>query len=86
MSTLILGLGSINISCKIPKGIVLAHLRFKKKVLHEHLAQLSNGVAICISSPQQGVNINIDIGGGAPLISPEKFPTAKFLPTCDLIQ
>jgi hypothetical protein len=64
MSTLILGMSSINIPCIIPKGIVLAHLRFKKKILHEHLTQLSDEVAICISSPQQGVNINIDIGGG----------------------
>ena len=32
MSTMVLGMGSINFSCKIPNGKVFAHLSFKSKV------------------------------------------------------
>jgi hypothetical protein len=73
-----IGLGSINISCKITNVKVLAHLRFKWYVLH---GSLTNWIGFCASSPQQRLKCQLQYYGWATLIYPVKFLTAKFLST-----
>ena len=82
ISTSILGLGSINISCKTLNGKVLAHLVIKSKVIPGTLNDLSACVGSCTSSPK--ANFNFDIGGWALYIFPVKFQKAKFLSTWGL--
>jgi hypothetical protein len=53
------GGGFINIPCTISDGKVLAHLRFKSKVLPRHLTDLSAWVGLYTASPQQGVKFQL---------------------------
>ena len=56
MSTSILGVDYINISCKIPNDKALVHLEFKSKVLPGSLYYLSAWLGFRTSSPQQCIN------------------------------
>ena len=55
LSTSNLGVGSSNISSKITNSKVLAHLRFKSKVLPGPLTDLSAWVGFYTSFPEMGV-------------------------------
>ena len=53
------GMAPRNISCKIPKGKVLAHLELRSKILRRLLTDISAIVGFCTSSPQQGVKCQL---------------------------
>ena len=73
--------GSINISCRIPNGNILAHWWFKSKVLPRPLS------VWCDSAPYTHSRVSrnkLNIWEWAPLISRVKFPAAQCLPPVGL--
>ena len=73
------GWGSINISCKIPNGKVLAHLDFKWKVLPGPLKYISAWVVSCTSSPHQGVKFQLRYCGVGSMNISCKIPNGTVL-------